>query len=416
MWARLLPESFIKPINYPELKRWEKPTLWNKLKSDQVTKEILVNNIQEELLRQELCGETDGYKSIQAQLWYSICELGWFFRDNGKTRDIDIWARKMVRTAGEDIVSWLGATWRILDNFTENEIVPSMLEETLELVATLQKDEPDITAGTIFRKLYEQIDAKNARDYQDYIDAIFAGWDEFRKPTFVTQQIQNVFNAREKFCPKCCRKYEFKSDVCKECGCKLEIGNRYVCFSCQKYIGDEFAYCPYCGTKTDRYPNIRKDMDTIELALQKFTFGADHEPSDTAAIYINGESFRDIIWREESKIAAEQGKTASGYAWLDVGELLDELTEEQDISSEDYLEPKVLGCSCGYSDCEPLHVKITETEDTVTWSGFYNPFHSDPEMTDKPWDYSKIREFHFDKKQYYDEIAKLKKWYEETDN
>ena len=38
VWARLMQENFIKPINYPELKRWERPILWNTLKEKQVTK------------------------------------------------------------------------------------------------------------------------------------------------------------------------------------------------------------------------------------------------------------------------------------------------------------------------------------------------------------------------------------------
>lgn len=51
VWARLMQENFIKPINYPELKRWERPILWNTLKEKQVTKEITEENTQEELTK-----------------------------------------------------------------------------------------------------------------------------------------------------------------------------------------------------------------------------------------------------------------------------------------------------------------------------------------------------------------------------
>lgn len=416
VWARLMQENFVKPLNYPELKSWERPILWNTLKEKQITKEIAEDNIKDELIMLDIDGKPDNHYYIEPQLWCNLCALGWIYRDNGKTRDIEIWTRKMVRSLWEDYIPWLGATWRILENFAEDEIDFYMLEESFELVSAMQRTDFNITAGTIFRKLDEQMEnSEKTREYQDYIDAIFAGWEEFQQPTFVTTHIQDILNAREKFCPKCNRRYEVDVETCERCDCKLEYGNRYVCFHCEKYVSDEFMYCPYCGTTIDRYPNKPMHIDTIEFALQKFTFGAVHEPSDTAAIYVNGESFRDIIWRAEYKIAREAGAKGRprGYAWLYVWELLDELTQKQDVNSEDYLEPKVLGCGCGVSDCDPLHVKITETDDIVTWSGFYNPFNSDPEMTKKPWEYSKIRAYHFDKKQYYAEIEKLQKWYNE---
>lgn len=415
VWARLMQENFVKPLNYPEVRRWEGLLLSSKLKEKQIKKEITEDNTQEELSMEELFDDEASHNyHINKQLWYDLCELGWLHRDNGETRDIEIWTRGMARSLWGDYNPWLGAVWRILDNFTADEIDFSILEESFDIVTVLQRVEPGITAGTIFRKLDEQMaDHEKAREYRDYINAIFAGWEEFQKPTFVTQRIREILNAREKFCPKCNRRYEADAETCEHCRSRLEFGNRYVCLACKKYVGDEFAYCPYCGTKINRYPDILGNKDTIEFALQKFTFGPDREPSDTAAIYVNGESFRKIIWKAETQIAEEQGSVAGGYAWLAVWELLDELTQEQDIDSEVYLEPKIFGCTCGYSDCNPLHVKISETEDTVTWSGFYNPFNSDPEMTKKPWDYSKIRAYHFDKKQYHAELEKLQKWYDE---
>ena len=123
-----------------------------------------------------------------------------------------------------------------------------------------------------------------------------------------------------------------------------------------------------------------KPLDIIEFKLTQFTYGPDREPSNVAAIYVNGKSFIDIAEEGELPSATKNGEAgrAGNYVWTRVWELFDELTEVQDIDSNDYYEPRILDCGCGCFGCWPLHVKITETEDIVTWSGFYNPFKTDP--------------------------------------
>ena len=158
-------------------------------------------------------------------------------------------------------------------------------------------------------------------------------------------------------------------------------------------------------------------LDIIEFKLTQFTFGPDREPSNVAAIYVNGKSFIDIAEEGELPSATKNGEAgrAGNYVWTRVWELFDELTEVQDIDSDDYCEPRILDCGCGCFGCWPLHVKITETEDIVTWSGFYNPFKTDPCYSDL-WDYSGMRAYHFDKKQYRKELLKLYNWLDmETD-
>ena len=156
---------------------------------------------------------------------------------------------------------------------------------------------------------------------------------------------------------------------------------------------------------------MRKSKDVIRFELTQFTYGPDREPSDAAAIYVNGRSFIDIVTEGELPSATECGEPgrAGDYVWMRAWELFDELTEVQDLDSEDYCEPRILDCVCGCCGCWPLHVKITETEDKVTWSEFYNPFKTDPCYSDL-WDYSRMRAYHFDKQQYRKELVKLYLW------
>ena len=63
----------------------------------------------------------------------------------------------------------------------------------------------------------------------------------------------------------------------------------------------------------------------------------------------------------------------------------------------------LLGCACGVAGCWPLLCKICVSDDTVTWSEFEQPHR------DEDWDYSSFDGFVFEKQQYMDAIAAMKK-------
>ncbi len=307
------------------------------------------------------CPNTGVSAYIQADLWCSGCKLGRLQRNRLSARDLAAWTKSMVRSAGVEIIPLLSGIWRMQDHFEPHTMSFQVMKEVFDIISALQHDDPEITAGTVFEKL--DVEAKRAYVMLKYINAIYAGWDEYKHPTFITRQIQEALT----------------------------------------------------DNGQHRATALSDAVDRIEFSLQKFSYGPAREPSDVASIYLNGTSFRQIIEEAELPSAARNGtpNKAGGYAWLTVEELVEELTEERDPADEYYVEPRIMDCGCGCTECWPFYVNITETEDRVLWSGFYNSWTIDPDMVDIPWDYSGMREYRFDKKQYYDELEKLKDWCKE---
>ncbi len=406
-------DYFVKPLNYPSDQQYEDTTLWTELKSDQVDEDVLIKILKNEIAAQNVYGKDVSVLPINPEIWFSGCKLGELYSRRYAKGVIEIWTRFMIRRVGEEIRPWLGGIWRILLHFRDLGMVYPHLKESLEFIATAQQTDSDITAGSVFRKWKEKFnDSEKAREYQYNIDAIYAGLDEVKKPTFITNKIEEVLNARVKFCPKCNRQHNIKDDFCKRCGTKLEFGNRYVCLSCDRYVSDETHYCPYCGTQINRTPDLPKDVDRIEFAVQKFTFGSDFEPEDVVVIFVNGVRLRNILFYSEQKLLDKTGEQnlADKYAWLPVAEFLYELTKDRPFDFEDGLEPKILCGTDSNTDGWELRVKIKETDNQIIWTGFFNPSRYDPKQTDKLWDYSDVGDFHFDKLQYNSEIDKLIEW------
>lgn len=62
----------------------------------------------------------------------------------------------------------------------------------------------------------------------------------------------------------------------------------------------------------------------------------------------------------------------------------------------------ILGCPCGTEGCWPLHVaiEIDEADNTVSWSGFKNPFRNS-------WDYEGLGPFRFHLNAYQSALERL---------
>ena len=400
---RILGDRFTTPLNYPEQNYADSSTLLTDMSSEEIRIDIAEENIRD-VLREakniDFKNIEEDNRGIFLEILSYGCELGKLYKG-----DIDIWTRRMVRGAGEEIRPWLGGIWRLKEH---GVYVWPILKTAFDNIFALRSINPKTTAGQVYKYMEEKLtNKKDLSQYKYYINAIYAAIEEYENPGF----IEKVLNKRDNLCPKCNLSYSMDKENCSYCGSKLELANRYVCLSCDKFVSDEFTYCPYCGTKIDRNPDLKDDVDMLSFSILKFTYGHDAEPSDVVSIYVNGHSFKEIIRHHEwySALKTGQQDSVGDYAWLTVGEIIENLEEIHDPNAEDDPETLILGCSCGYAEDRPFYVTVTEKDNQIIWSDFRNPYKLNPESSSY-CDYSGVGEYRFDKEQYYSEIEKLKRW------
>ena len=161
-----------------------------------------------------------------------------------------------------------------------------------------------------------------------------------------------------------------------------------------------------------------KNLDVLELKLAKCGFSKFSHCEVVVSVLINGVDLIEIVRKVELPFATKEGvpQIAGSYSGQCPYELFYEL-EEKDNEKSRLCDtpPEVLCCTCGCPGCWPLYVVIKKTENTVTWSKFRNPFRTECENPDHVWDYTELRSFCFDRKQYENEMKKLKQWAIETD-
>lgn len=130
-------------------------------------------------------------------------------------------------------------------------------------------------------------------------------------------------------------------------------------------------------------------MDKIEFRLSKYAFPSQYIPCDVVEIFINDISLKELLPSFER------------HAFLTPTELVDELTKYyKDLGVERCA--TILGCVCGFPPCDPVYVKIDESEDCIIWHSFHNEY---IEFTNR-----ELRPFVFDKMQYFQQIEILKLW------
>lgn len=141
-------------------------------------------------------------------------------------------------------------------------------------------------------------------------------------------------------------------------------------------------------------------MDTVGFRIERTDTPA-WGFIDTVDILINGRSLVDAAREVELPFAAGEGRPrlAGKYVGLPLEAILFPsrrlLGEPETYYDTDYLDGKlaVLGCGCGEVGCWPLRVRISVTEDRVTWGGFEQPHR-------RRWDHGALGPFVFDRGEY----------------
>lgn len=140
-------------------------------------------------------------------------------------------------------------------------------------------------------------------------------------------------------------------------------------------------------------------MDQLSLKIVK-----DDEGKENVQININGENLIEIIKRVEiqydKSIAGEYKGLPPEIVFYPSKHLLG--ITHQDLDYHDDKSP-ILICECGVAGCWDLIVKISLSDQTVTWSEFEQP-HRGPESAGGYWNYKSLRPFVFDRKQYEAEL------------
>ena len=133
-----------------------------------------------------------------------------------------------------------------------------------------------------------------------------------------------------------------------------------------------------------------------KILFKKVTYEYDNSFKQEAIdIYITGRSLVDIIRDIETTF---NKKTPHFFAPVSAAYLYDELTKYYKEHPDKIA--TVLGCRCGEPQCDPLDIAIEESKDYVKW--IVLDWSSDKEYP------VYLESFTFEKKQYDDEISKLK--------
>lgn len=130
-------------------------------------------------------------------------------------------------------------------------------------------------------------------------------------------------------------------------------------------------------------------MDKIEFRLLSHGFPTQYIPCRVIEIFINDNSLKNIV------------PSFDRHAFLTPKELYDELTiwyKDIDLNRTAI----IAGCVCGVPDCDPIYVTIDESESCIIWHNLRDAHRS--------FSNSEIRDYVFDKSQYYREIEKLRLW------
>lgn len=145
-------------------------------------------------------------------------------------------------------------------------------------------------------------------------------------------------------------------------------------------------------------------MDTLHLEI-----GQRDDPAegivDAVRIVINGRSLVDLAREVELPFAARDGNPdrAGSYVGLPAEAIFSPSRRLLGVPEDRYDDwggrISVLGCGCGVVGCWPLQVKITATDDLVTWSNFAQPHR-------RRWRHDRLGPFVFEREAYEESLRR----------
>ena len=144
-------------------------------------------------LDKELFGKLNANPIFNPKIWSLSCKIGAIYIAKG-TRNLRSWAEAMTDYLGEKIRPWLGAIWETLNGYNGSETMDlNTMTAIFEHVGKMQELHPGITKDDFYRLLAEHAgDEKAVRKFKPYIEAAFAGIDEFVAPGETTNVINKA--------------------------------------------------------------------------------------------------------------------------------------------------------------------------------------------------------------------------------
>jgi hypothetical protein len=125
--------------------------------------------------------------------------------------------------------------------------------------------------------------------------------------------------------------------------------------------------------------------------------------SDVIHIYIDNRNLIEILKEYEIKF---DKKIAGAYEGMDSVTLFENLTGKGFSNSADESRFDILDCECEEYGCWTFSITTKDEDNFTIWETFEQT-HRSSESSDF-WDYTDFGIFNFDKKQYQNEIEKLK--------
>jgi hypothetical protein len=149
-------------------------------------------------------------------------------------------------------------------------------------------------------------------------------------------------------------------------------------------------------------------MDKLEFKIQNKQIG--DFKFKTVSIFVNGQDLIERLKNYEMPFAKKEGSEiiAGGYDGLTPETIYKYLTNPEDMDKDENGKISLLGCAaCGLEDCWPMKIKTIEAVDKIIWTEFEQPFRSVD--SNNFWDYTNFGQLSFDKKNYNEQLDKLRK-------
>jgi|SRR5690606_7583408 len=145
-------------------------------------------------------------------------------------------------------------------------------------------------------------------------------------------------------------------------------------------------------------------MNKIEFKIEKKNNRDWEAEYEAVRILIDGKDLIDRLREFEKPFAKKENSDVAGsYEGMPPQNLYENLTEEPIYENNKIA---ILECTCGCEGCWDFLIEVKENENIITWTNFENNHRG--RESHNFWDYSSFKDLKFDKKEYQQNIKKLK--------